>query len=673
MPAEILNIILFLIFEFLVIFTAIRIVYLITKNNKKNYSRIELVLGWISVSLILTSIIPSIFSFLKYNGIWQYFTIIVLICLILHLSKKSELIKYKNFLVIKFNNIFDLFLDWRFLVTVAIIVPFFLVRIAPMSNTDDLYTLNFAFEWIFNQQTPYHRAFTYVPFWEISFLPSLVISSTDNFLWLNSFKTLIIIGLGTYLIGKSINLPKFLIWASVLSSILFFKLWGWGVFLGTLKNDFIFAAGIILIILTLVRTTQVKPTRLYIIFFIMGIVFITTKYSGILLSTIAILFFIFINRNIILENKKNVIKWITITGLVFLGTTGHYYLYNFLEFGNPFYPGQLNFLGIELPGAVDWSNTSILANANNEKLFSIFFPTNTISIGGIFFPAIIIFGFLGTGAIIIYGLFKFLKRKKIEISLFIIASFLLITWMLYLATPFSGGTPDGDLNYFNELNSTRYILGSIFVTEILFIGILWRIKIHPIAILSFIAINAISRYVIVVNKIQYFYDISIILIIIPFIVLLGLFIIGKKVTKFSTRMVAVILIAIVIFVVTPQIVEENRAFWILSVQNVALSVHNLPPSEIFVIDEPGIYKYYRTYYILGDQFQHSIKMGGRAELFTILSQENEINKIPEYVTMICKRNIECEDSITEFKFDMEKNGFEEMARDKHAIIFKLIN
>ena len=210
MPAEIPNILLFLVFEFLVFFTAIRIVYLITKNYKKSYSRIELVLGWISVSIILTSIIPSIFSFLKYNGIWQYIAIIAIICLILHLSKKSELIKYKKFLVLQFNNIFNFISDWRFLVTVAIIVPFFLVRIAPTSNTDDLYTLNFAFEWIFNQQTPYHRAFTYVPFWEMSFLPSLVISSSDNFLWLNSFKTLIIIGLGTYLIENQLICLNFL-------------------------------------------------------------------------------------------------------------------------------------------------------------------------------------------------------------------------------------------------------------------------------------------------------------------------------------------------------------------------------------------------------------------------------------------------------------------------------
>src|SRR3989304_3230858 len=133
--------ILFFVFEFVVIFTSIRIVYLITKNNKKNYSEIELVLGWISVSLIITSIIPTIFSFLKYNGIWQYLAIIILICFILHFNKKSELIKYKNFLLLKFNNIFNFLSNWKFLITIAIIMPFILVRIAPATFFDVLYIL----------------------------------------------------------------------------------------------------------------------------------------------------------------------------------------------------------------------------------------------------------------------------------------------------------------------------------------------------------------------------------------------------------------------------------------------------------------------------------------------------------------------------------------------------
>jgi len=111
MSAELTNIIFFFIFEFFVLFTGIRIIYLITKNIKKNFSEVELVISWMAISLIISSIIPTVFSFLKFNGIWQYLVFSAIICLIFHLSNKSELNKYKNFLINTFNIILDEYAD----------------------------------------------------------------------------------------------------------------------------------------------------------------------------------------------------------------------------------------------------------------------------------------------------------------------------------------------------------------------------------------------------------------------------------------------------------------------------------------------------------------------------------------------------------------------------------
>jgi len=194
-------------------------------------------------------------------------------------------------------------------------------------------------------------------------------------------------------------------------------------------------------------------------------------------------------------------------------------------------------------------------------------------------------------------------------------------------------------------------------------------KIPPIAIISFIIIYAISRLDIIFDKIARHLDFS--LIIIPIIGFVSLFIFGKYVTKFLIRMIVLMSIALIIFIFSPQMVEENRTFWVPQWQNVVSSVHNLPSSEIFVIDETGIYRWHRVYPIQGDHFQHSLEKGSRDELFSILNDKNKINTIPEYVTMMCRAVVECEDSITEFKFELEKNGYQEMARDQHAIIFKL--
>jgi len=669
MPADLINILLFFIFEFFVFFSGIRIVYLFTQNYKKN-SNIEIILAGISISLIITSLVPTIFSFMQFNGIWQYLLFSLSIFLILHLGKKSNLINYKNFLYNVFKNIISNILDWKVLIIIGAALPFIVIVIAPTSLTDDLFTMNYTFDWMSNQETPYERAYRYVPLWEISFLPSMVITSTDNFLWLNSFKTLILIGLGTYLIGRTIGFPKYLTWISVFSSLLFFKFWYIETTLGTLKNDFIFAVGVILIIISLVKSAQEKLDRYSIVYLIMGCVFLTTKFSGVTLCIFAISFFIFLNRKIILKNKRNAIKWGSIAGLVLLGTTGHYYFSNFYEFGNPLYPVPISIGDIEFPGRVDWSDSSILSKIDNDELISKFFPISKISIGGILFPVILIFSYLGMGGIIIYGIFNFLTKKKLEKPIIILAIFLLITWIQYLITPFSASAPHGELEYLSYLQSTRYILGSIFVTELLFVGILWKLRIPLFAIYSFIIINAVSRYLILIDRLPNRFDIS--LIIFPILVIVSLFIIGKYVNKFSIKATTLIALVILIFIFSPQLVEENRIDQMRHWKNLVSEVHHLPSSEIFLIKEPDNYQIYpREYPIKGDKFQHTIIMGSRDELHSILNDKNEKENIPEYVTLLCRRNIECDPTyLSEFKFELEKNGFIEIANDTHGVLFK---
>jgi len=100
MTADISNIILLIIYESFIIFSSIRITYFVTKKFQDKLLAAELIAAWISIGLVLNFIIPSIFSFLQYNGIIQYLLTSFLIVLILHIDKKSQLIIYKNYLVI---------------------------------------------------------------------------------------------------------------------------------------------------------------------------------------------------------------------------------------------------------------------------------------------------------------------------------------------------------------------------------------------------------------------------------------------------------------------------------------------------------------------------------------------------------------------------------------------
>jgi len=669
MPADVYSIILFFIFELFVFFSALRIVYLFTQNNKKN-SNIEIILAGISISFLITSLVPTILSFMKFNGIWQYLIFSLLILIILHIGKKSQLTNYKNFLYDFLKNTLIFLMDWRVLVIIGILLPFIFLNIKPTHLSDDLYALNFAFDWMFNLETPYERAFKYVTHWEISFLPSMVITSTDNFLWLNSFKAVILIGLGTYLIGKTINIPKYLTWLSVFSSLLFFNFWYIGTTIGTLKNDFIFAVGIILLIIAFIKSSQGKLNRFHIVFFIMGIVFLTVKYSGITLSIISILFFIFLNRKIISKNTKHVIKWAGIGALVLLGTTGHYYISNYIEFDNPLFPVKLNILGYEIPGNRDWSGTSIIAHIDNDELISKFFPYSEISIGGVFFPVILVFAYLGTGAVIIYGIYNYVRKKKLDKPIILIGFFLLITWLQYLITPFSAGTPNGELEYLKYIQSSRYVLGSIFVTELLLVGILWKLRIPQFAIYSFIIINAVSRYLILIDRLPSTFDISII--IFPILFIVGIFIFGKFVKKFSIRMIILATIILLIFILSPQLVEENRIYWAPEWKNVIASIHYLPPTEIFLMEEPGSNQTWpRVYPVKGDKFQHTIVLLTMDELYSMLNEKSENENIPEYVTLFCKPSIGCDPVyLSEFESLLQNHDFKEIAIDSHSILFK---
>lgn len=93
-----------------------------------------------------------------------------------------------------FNSIFNKMFDWKIIVIVSVLIPLILYSMRPLSDFDSVLTLNFMFDYMFNKITSYSSAWNYVPLWDLSYLPTMIISKSDNFFWLNSFKPLIIIG-----------------------------------------------------------------------------------------------------------------------------------------------------------------------------------------------------------------------------------------------------------------------------------------------------------------------------------------------------------------------------------------------------------------------------------------------------------------------------------------------
>jgi len=669
MPAEIPNIIILIGYEFFILFSSVRLTYLITLKYEKKFPILELLIAWISFSLVFNFVIPSIFSFLQFNGIIQYFIASLLIFSILHLIKKSDLKIYWDFLSSTLKNISANLLEWKVLFIILAILPFVLFSVRPTSNTDSLFMLDFIIDWNLNQNDPYTRAWYFVPLWDLSYLPHLTISNSDNFFWLNSFKPLIIIGLGTYLIGREIKMPSHLIWISLLASLLFFKIWLYGSNMGTLKNDYIFAAGFVLVIYSLIRSSRTNYDNLINVLFIIGLIFLSIKYTGILLGLISISVFIFINRYRIIENKKKMVTWGAVFLIIFFSLPGNYYLFNLIEFENPFHPVGIGFLGFEFPGR-DLSSTTILANLDKEEVRNVFFPTSHFSRGGIFFPILMAFGFVGTLGIFFYFLFRFFKTKNNLQTLLIISFFLFLTWNLFLITPFTAGQVGG-LEFWvdSELRSTRYIIGTIFITELFFVYLLWKLNTPKILIYSFFGINILSRYWILFTGIPRWFDYS--MLIIPFLILIGLFLLGKFSRNFQHKILVLTVLCISGLIISPSMVESNRAGWIPWWQDVVFYIHELPPSEIFLIKEPerGNDIRARTYPVYGTNFQHIVKIGTQSELEEMLEGQYEP---PEFVVKLCKPKLQCDSIIEKLEMDIKPYGYEMAAIDRNAILLKYI-
>jgi len=674
MAVDISNIIFLIIYEFFIIFSSIRITYFFTRNFDEKILVAENLIAWISIGLILNLIIVSIFSFLQFNGIIQYLLTSFSIVLILHLDGKSCLIIYKNYLMKMFNSIFNKMLDWKIIVIFAALIPVILFSMRPVSDFDSLVFLNRIFYYMFNDLTPYARPSGYVPVWELSYLPHMIVSSSDNFFWLNSFKPLIIIGLATYLIGKEIKLPKYLIWISIFSSILYFKIWITAAgSVGSLKNDYIFAAAVVLIIYSIIRSLRNNNDRLSYLFFTLGIIFLTIKFSGVALGIVAIVVFIFVNRKRILKNKKKAIVWGSFLISLFLLTTGHYYLNNTLEHGNPLWPVKISFLDEYFPGTKDLSSTSIYSNLGNEELTNTFFPNSKISMGGLIFPLFVIFGFVGTIGVIAFMIIRYLKTKKIESTILVIAFLILITWSLYIITPYSAGRGEGNLDFIsqNELASTRYIIGTLFVTELFFTFVLWKLKIPTPVIFSILGINAVSRYWIMFNS--GIKSVEPIFVILPVIFLAGSFLFVKYSKRIIPNIMVFATMFVLILIFSPIVVDANRERWIPWWNEVATYLYELPASEIFLVREPVLENRAWTYPVYGEEFQHKIIVGNEMRLFRILSGQTIQDNMPDYVVKLCQRRSDCSLNFNELESKLLEFDYEIIIKTDKSILLTKSN
>lgn len=668
MTVDIANIAFFAIFEVCIFFTSVRITYFLLSNLEP--SKIQLAIVWLVCDIIISSTIAEIFSFVHYNGSSQYVISSVILVFSLHMVKKSNLKQYKDFLVGIFDNLFTNILNWKMIVAFSFFLPILLWVIRPIDETDSLFVLNYMFGWISNNSTPYVMQANYVAFWELTYLPSMIITHTDNFLWLASFKSIILAGLTAYLVGRQIGLPSRLCWATTLSCILFVSLWINPSGIGTLKNDLIFACGVILITVSLLKVAREDIDRLTTLLFSVGISFVLVKYQGILITLIAILVLIIFNKRKIFKSKKN-LRGIAFFIIVVLVTSGHYYVYHIFHYGNPVYPFSFTLLGHTLNGNVSYPNTSIISSIGDSKLYHyLFFTPSNITMAGLLFPILIIFGIIGTLVIGFRQLTRFLQNKIHEKQIIFLSFFIFITWVVFFFTPLSAHAIPGDFVYIKQLSTMRYAEGTLIITELFLIYVLWKIRIPQYIIFAVIGIDLVSRIIYLYSLLPTYLNYS--TMVYPILIMFALAFFKNSLKKIFQKIIVVAVLGLCVLVLSPQIVEANKNGWAWWWNDVIMKIEHSSPSNIYLIaknlDDAEPTSWATIYPILGDKFQHSIQIGNSTDLLKMLQNKTSLH--PDYIAQLCNPNVNCTEQLIEVNSTFSKYNYKILGMNTHAIILK---
>jgi len=673
MVLDLVSVLSFGFFEFTLLMIGLRLTFEL--NERHALSKTVIMIFLVSINIIMSASIAGVFSFLQLNDSMNYLLASTIIALILNFGfKKSELKKYLNYTVDLFNSLFNAIINWKVLIAFSIVLPIILAVIRPIDETDSLYLMNFLLSWSFNQGTPYSTTIQYVEFWNLSYLPSLIITNSDLFLWFDSLKAVVIVGLGGYLLGRTIGIPKNLNSITVFTGILFFHFWQWGPSgIATLKNDMILACGLVLVSYFIVKKAKNEQKFHDSILFLIGVIFLFVKFSGVFYVILAILIILLIYKGRPFKINKTTSIAFLFAILVLLGTSGHYYLNNVFEFGTPFYPIKLSILGIDLiQGPTDTSNTSILSEFNNPEVWRLlFFQYNTLR-AGILFPVILSVGLFVTIAVICYMVFTKIKYQKYEKYLFALPLFIFGSWILYFATSWSASHNPGDFFYISKLASLRYIEGGILVTELFFVYILLRLRVPEKIIIIPITVHLISRLMYLYLLPRYF-DYSII--IFPIIIFVGLLIIKNKIWISQPKIIAISILGISFFIFSPILVEDNRIAWVPWWKNVVTEIYTSESSNVVLMIERGNFDYRNNQYPLyGNNFQHNVVVMTEEEF----KNKIELNKIktdtgwqkPDYIVKLCDPNFSCESELENFASRILDYGYATKVLERSAILLK---
>ena len=90
----------------------------------------------------------------------------------------------------------------------ALLVPLIFLSFKPVEEIDSINYLHYLIDWMANRATPYTFATNYVAFWELSFLPTWMVTRVDQFFPILALKAVVLLGLSLWLAGKELVVDR---------------------------------------------------------------------------------------------------------------------------------------------------------------------------------------------------------------------------------------------------------------------------------------------------------------------------------------------------------------------------------------------------------------------------------------------------------------------------------
>lgn len=462
----------------------------------------------------------------------------------------------------------------------------------PVEEIDSLYNLHYVMDWLANRATPYEFAYNYVPFWELTYLPGFILTKSDLFVWLQSLKPVALVGTALWLMAQELGLPSHLrIWS--LGALLTFPhLWIDPSGVSTIKNDMIAAAGQALAALVVIRAAKGTLGRVDAILFAAAVVFLSVKFSGPVYLAAGGLVTVVVCWRWLLEHRREVAMTVGGAGGLWLLSVGHHYLRNFITFGNPLYPFEINIGFLQLPGRADLSYSSIIANLHDVRVWKAFFlPAGGLSPIGVLFPVVLVVVLVGSIIVVLRW------RKDIAFGL---ALFQLIVWGIYFRSIFSASGYPGDLQFvLNDLNSTRYVEGALLVAELFLIAML--AKSHSVYLL--LAAQGISRTWLVLRRVD-----EVHLVLAGCLALGAVAALALRTPRF--RATAGAALALLTMGIGIYLIEVRRPAWLLRYQPLYSRLYEAKPESIYyIIDDDTGPQQCAHFPMMGRRFQHEVVTG----------------------------------------------------------------